>query len=41
MSDPGVHGQWFGNVTRYKKSAQYWFSAKDSEGKPTDDAIKK
>ena len=26
-NDSGVHGQWFGNITRYKKSAQYSFSA--------------
>lgn len=39
-TDPGVHGQWFGHVTRYKKSSQYWFSAREDEGKPTDDSIK-
>lgn len=37
---PGVHWQNFGKITRYKRSAQYWFSAKDNEGKPTDDSIK-
>jgi len=36
----GVHWQNFGTVTRYKRSAQLWFSAKQDEGKPTDDSIK-
>jgi hypothetical protein len=38
--DPGVHMLWNGHVTRYKKSAQYWFSAHKDEGKDTDDSIK-
>lgn len=37
---PGVHWQNFGTLTRYKRSAQLWFSAKEDEGKPTDDSIK-
>lgn len=37
---PGVHWQNFGKLTRYKKSAQYWFSSHEDEGKKTDDAIK-
>lgn len=37
---PGVHWQNFGTVTHYKKSAQYWFSAREDEGKKTDDSIK-
>lgn len=37
---PGVHWQNFGKVTRYKKSAQYWFSSHEDEGKKTDDSIK-
>jgi len=37
---PGVHWQNFGTVTRYKRSAQLWFSAKVDEGKKTDDSIK-
>lgn len=37
---PGVHWQNFGKITRYKKSAQYWFSAKDDEGKKDDDSIR-
>jgi hypothetical protein len=37
---PGVHWQNFGTVTRYKRSAQLWFSAKSDEGKETDDSIK-
>jgi hypothetical protein len=36
----GVHWQNFGTVTRYKRSAQLWFSAKTDEGKETDDSIK-
>lgn len=35
---PGVHWQNFGTLTRYKRSAQLWFSAKKNEGK--DDAAK-
>lgn len=31
--NPGVHWQNFGTVTRYKRSAQLWFSAKKDEGK--------
>jgi SPFH domain / Band 7 family len=37
---PGVHWQNFGTVTRYKRSAQFWFSAREDEGKKTDDSIK-
>ena len=37
---PGVHFQNFGTVTRYKRSAQLWFSAKKDEGTETDDSIK-
>lgn len=37
---PGVHWENFGTVTRYKKSAQYWFSNHEDEGKKTDDSIK-
>jgi regulator of protease activity HflC (stomatin/prohibitin superfamily) len=36
----GVHWQNFGTLTRYKRSAQLWFSAKEDEGKKTDDSIK-
>jgi len=35
-SDPGVHWQNFGTLTRYKRSAQLWFSAKKNEGKDAD-----
>jgi regulator of protease activity HflC (stomatin/prohibitin superfamily) len=35
----GTKWQGFGRVTKYKKSAQYWFSVKDDEGKKTDDSI--
>jgi len=37
---PGVHWQNFGTITRYKRSAQLWFSEKEDEGKKTDDSIK-
>lgn len=37
---PGVHWQNFGTITRYKRSAQFWFSAREDEGKKVDDAIK-
>lgn len=37
---PGVHWQNFGKLTRYKKSAQYWFSVKTDEGKTDDESIK-
>ena len=36
----GVHWQNFGTITRYKRSAQFWFSAREDEGKKTDDSIK-
>lgn len=39
-SSPGVHWQNFGHITRYKKSAQYWFSARENEGKKIDESIK-
>jgi len=37
---PGPHFQFFGKITRYKKSDTLWFSAKKDEGKDTDDSIK-
>jgi len=37
---PGVHLQNFGRLTHYKKSAQYWFSVKEDEGKKSDESIK-
>jgi len=37
---PGVHWQNFGTITRYKRSAQLWFSIKQDEGKESDDSIK-
>lgn len=36
----GVHMQNFGTITRYKRSAQLWFSAKTTEGKSIDESIK-
>lgn len=37
---PGVHWQNFGTITRYKRSAQLWFSAREDEGKKVDESIK-
>jgi regulator of protease activity HflC (stomatin/prohibitin superfamily) len=37
---PGPHAVLWGTVTRHKRSAQLWFSAKEDEGKTTDDSIK-
>jgi len=37
---PGPHAVLWGTVTRYKRSAQLWFSAKEDEGRKTDDSIK-
>ena len=37
---PGPHAVLWGSVTRYKRSAQLWFSAKQDEGKTEDDSIK-
>ena len=39
-SDAGPHGVWWGTITRYNVSNQLWFSAKEDEGKKTDDSIK-
>ena len=38
-SDAGIHGQWFGKITRYRKSNQYWFSNDMDQGSVTDDSI--
>ena len=37
---PGVHSQAFGSLTRYRKSAQYWFSAAQDRGEKRDQSIK-
>jgi hypothetical protein len=37
---PGPHAVFWGTVTRYKRSAQLWFSSKEDEGKKTDESIK-
>lgn len=39
-NEPGWHCQCFGEVTRYKRSSQFWFSKSETEGKAADDAIK-
>src|ERR1039458_9937961 len=36
---PGPHPVLWGSVTRYKVSAQLWFSEKEDEGKKTDESI--
>jgi hypothetical protein len=36
---PGVKGQWFGKVTKYKKREQFWFSAKTDQGKKGDESL--
>jgi hypothetical protein len=37
---PGPRPVMWGTVTRYKRSAQLWFSAREDEGRKTDDSIK-
>jgi regulator of protease activity HflC (stomatin/prohibitin superfamily) len=37
---PGVKWQGFGKVTKYEKRAQFWFSAKDDQGKASDQSIR-
>jgi len=37
---PGPHAVLWGSVTRYKRSAQLWFSSREDEGKKTDESIK-
>jgi hypothetical protein len=37
---PGPHMVNFGTITRYKRSAQLWFSVKKDEGKEEDESIK-
>lgn len=39
-SQPGFYGQWFGSMTRYRKSEQFWFSADKKEGGEENQAIK-
>lgn len=39
-TQPGLQWQNFGTLTTYKKSAQYWFSAKTDEGDSKDQSIK-
>jgi hypothetical protein len=38
-TDQGVKFQWFGKVTKYKKSFQYWFSASKDQGAAGDQSI--
>jgi hypothetical protein len=38
-TDPGIQMQWFGKVTYYKKSFQYWFSVSPDQGKKNDQSI--
>ncbi|HBF33429.1 TPA: hypothetical protein DDW35_02575 [Candidatus Sumerlaeota bacterium] len=38
--EPGVYWQGFGRVTKYPKRSQFWFSAKNDQGKRDDESIK-
>jgi regulator of protease activity HflC (stomatin/prohibitin superfamily) len=38
--DSGPKLQWWGKVTHYKKSSQYWFSSKNDQGPVADQSIK-
>lgn len=38
-TSPGVKGQWFGKVTKYRKRDQFWFSTKTDQGKKTDESL--
>lgn len=40
FSTPGYKTQWFGDVTKYRKSYQFWFSSKNDQGKNVDESIK-
>ena len=40
VSTPGPVGQWFGDVTVYKKSYQFWFSSAKDQGGNKDQSIK-
>lgn len=37
---PGIHAQWFGSVTVYKKSFQYWFTKDKDQGDAGDQSLK-
>lgn len=39
-TEPGLKGQWFGTVTKYKKRDQFWFSASPDQGKSTDQSLR-
>ena len=39
-TDAGWHGQWFGKITRYRKSNQYWFSSNPEQGTGLDQSIR-
>jgi hypothetical protein len=36
---PGVKGQWFGKVTKYRKRDQFWFSTKTDQGRKVDESL--
>lgn len=36
----GMKWQGFGRITKYNKRSQFWFSSKEDQGKPQDDALK-
>lgn len=37
---PGLKAQWFGTVTKYKRRAQFWFSAKSDQGRKEDESLR-
>lgn len=40
IAEPGYKLTWFGKVTRYKRSFQYWFSTAKDQGEARDQSIK-
>ena len=36
---PGYYAQWFGNVTKYRKRSQFWFSSASDQGRAVDQSI--
>ncbi len=38
-TSPGVKGQWFGKVTKYRKREQFWFSGKTDQGAKSDESL--
>ena len=40
FATPGYKPQWFGDVTKYRKSYQFWFSSKSDQGKNVDQSMR-